>query len=722
MRYNNSAKYTGYATEEGLLFKHTTMIILLVYKSKALGGTIIITMLSLIVLLAVFSFSHTVLCQSQSQCILLALPSPQEYSLEISDIDIEFDVDSPPGNKSIAVVATNSELQFSTLLQYIAAISTTPREQANVWSETHCSKMMGVVGDVDFVTAKIIHTLARRVNSNVTIVSSVTPTTYQPLMNLDFLNVLDMNPLVHYIQTLISFTAELNWTRIGLISDGSIYYQYAADQLKQLVHSSGRAFIPYVRLDKGIEFRQALETVQAYGTQIVILSMNRQAACSLLEEAREMDLIWPSYGWLFLDSESGVSLGDNCSHEGVITIKDHSIKSSDMNFESDSSILFDSVLAVTLASEGMQISNAYFEGRTGLVQFRNGNRLNNISAVQVINGSEIEIARYNANTQRLIVTYDVLESDSPRGSVLIIQNENTIGHNILFAIITFLCYLFITVVLILYVLFRNEPEIKATSVTISLSMFVGCYLLLSFILVLLVKAYPDMRVAVPHSATCHFVAWLGGTGIPFPLILATILVKMLRVYAIVNKPLSYKKKFFTDSALLFYIFSLISPNIFFLLLWSSLDPLALVEFSVPVQRGNVVVEFCLSTHNTIWFVITYIYTAILMVTILIVGIKTLPLRYKYLQDTNCTNIFAVVAIASAIMGTIYGYLFAILQPSSVNYTSSEITLSISIITIAMSCQLLLFVPKVLIPLKKFFTQDRVKKKPLTGIAITVTLL
>ena len=659
-------------------------------------------MFSLRVQLVMFSFFHTVLCRSQSQCILLALPSSQEYSLENSDTN--FTADLHPSKFS--------ELQFSTLVHYIAATSTTPRDKNN------CSEVIGVVGDVDFVTAKIIYTLARRVNSNVTIVSSVTPTSSQPLMNtagLKLLNVLDMNPLIHYIQTLISFTAELNWTRVGLISDGSIYYQYAADQLKQLVHNSGRAFIPYVRLDKDIEFRQALETVQTYGTQIVILSMNRQAACSLLEEAREMDLIWPSYGWLFLDSESGVSLGDNCSQEGVITIKDHSIKSSDMNFESDSSILFDSVLAVTLASEGVQISNAYFEGRTGLVQFRNGNRLNNISAVQVINGSEIEIAHYNANTQQLIVTHAILESDSPRGSVLIIQNENTIGHNILFAIITFLCYLFITVVLILYVLFRNEPEIKATSVTISLSMFVGCYLLLSFILVLLVKAYPDMRVAVPHSATCHFVAWLGGTGIPFPLILATILVKMLRVYAIVQNPLSYKKKFFTDSALLFYIVLLISPNIFILILWSSFDPLVIVEFTVPVQRGNVVVEFCLSTHTPIWLVITYIYTAILMVTILIVGIKTLPLRYKYLQDTNSTNIFAVVAIASAIMGTIYGYLFSILQPSSENYTSSEITLSISIITIAMSCQLLLFVPKVLIPLRRWLTRNKVKQKPSANI-------
>ena len=82
---------------------------------------------------------------------------------------------------------------------------------------------------MDSETARIIHTLAKRSSLNITLVSAVTPTTFQPLMNVSLPNVLDMNLLIHYIQTLISFTDQLNWTRVGLIGDGTYYYQFKAE-------------------------------------------------------------------------------------------------------------------------------------------------------------------------------------------------------------------------------------------------------------------------------------------------------------------------------------------------------------------------------------------------------------------------------------------------------------------------------------------------------------
>ncbi len=351
------------------------------------------------------------------------------------------------------------------------------------------------------------------------------------------------------------------------------------------------------------------------------------------------------------------------------------------------------------------------------MKFRNGNRLNNISVIQVINGSELEIAHYDSNTQQLILSVDILESDAPRGGMLIIRNENTIQHIVLFTLLAFLCAVLVTVIFVLYLLFRNEPEIKATSVPISISMFLGCYLLLSYIPMLLVKAYPDSSVAVPHNVTCQFLGWVGGTGIPFPLILVTILVKMLCVYAIVQNPFSYKKMFFTDYMLVLYIVLLLSPTILILTLWSSIDPLIIVSFLSQTIRGREILEFCLSTHIITWLMIPYVYQAVLIVAVVIVGLKTSSIRYIHFQDATATNTFIIFAIAAALMGTVYGFLFSVLQPSTENYVSSEITLSLSSMAIVVSCQMLLFFPKVYYPVKRLFNQNEVKAKPVQNTSV-----
>ena len=425
-----------------------------------------------------------------------------------------------------------------------------------------------------------------------------------------------------------------------------------------------------------------------------------------------MGFIWPSYGWLVLDYETGTGIETTCKHEGVITIKDSSVKESGTQGFYSENVILDAFTALALARrDGVKISKVSFLGRTGFVEFRKGNRLNNISIVQVRNGSQVEIAQYSSDTRELAIQLNVLEFESPRGTILTIRQENTVGHTVFFALLVTFCYAFVTVIFILYILFRNEPEIKATSVPVSLSMFLGCYLLLSLVPVLLVKAYPDSRVSVPHSATCHFIGWLGGTGLPVPLILSTIIVKMLRVYAIIQKPLSYKKKFFTDSALLLYIILLMFPSVLILTLWSSIDPLVIVEFPVASTVNKVVIiEVCLSTHINVWLSIPYAYTGILCVAVVFAVLKTSRVRYKYFKDTNSTNIFAFVTIITAITGTAFGYIFSVLQASPRNYLFAEMSVNLSVMGIAVSCQAFLFVPKVYHPLKRWIYRNEVRKK------------
>ena len=641
----------------------------------------------------VLSFFSTVLSQS----ILLPLPLNEKERNLSHDAAVIF-------SEPVSLVILNSEYKYSTLLRYLSQSS-----------QDNCNEVIGIVGDVGTETAGIINTLAKGFNSSIALISAVSPTTFGFQVNDNLppsSNMLDMNPVSHYAQAVINYTNHLNWTRIGLISDSTNYYQLAAQLLQEAMHQSERTFTPLVMLNGNSSIRQSLQTIFEFRTQIVIISTNRQTACLLLKEALNMELIWPTYGWLVLDYGTGADIETTCKHEGVITIKDFSVKEAGTQRSFSENIFLDSFTALALArQDGVEVSNVSFTGRTGFVEFRKGNRLNNISIVQVRNRSQVGIAQYNSDTQELAIQLNILEFDSPRGTILTIRQENTVGHTIFFALLVTFCYAFVTITFVLYILFRNETEIKATSVPVSISMFLACYLLLSLVPVLLVKAYPDSRVSVPHSATCHFIGWLGGTGIPVPLILSIIMVKMLRVYAIILKPLSYRKKFFTDSALLLYVILLMFPSVLILTLWSSIDPLVIVDFPVASTENKVIIiEVCLSRHINVWVSIPYVYTGVLCIAVMIAVLKTSRVRYKYFKDTNSTNIFAFVTIVTAITGTAFGYIFSVLQASPRNYLFAEMSVSISVIGIAMSCQAFLFVPKVYPPLKRWIHRNEVRKK------------
>ena len=113
--------------------------------------------------------------------------------------------------------------------------------------------------------------------------------------------------------------------------------------------------------------------------------------------------------------------------------------------------------------------------------------------------------------------------------------------------------LFVSIILFLYIFFREEQEIKATSFTISLCIFLGCYLLLSCSSVILAKSWILYGVNNTAGILCQMLTWSGTIGIPASMILATIIVKMVRIYAVFLKPFSYKNKFYSNYALFIYI-------------------------------------------------------------------------------------------------------------------------------------------------------------------------
>ena len=138
-----------------------------------------------------------------------------------------------------------------------------------------------------------------RSNLTLTVVASSTP-----LNSLPVTNILDMNPIQHYIAATVSFMDQLNWTRIGLITDDTYYHLFAAEMLqKKLLENPKRSIAPYIRI-VGTQEDLNLQEFSEYGTQIIISLAKKELECLILSKITKINFTWPNYASVFLNLNS----------------------------------------------------------------------------------------------------------------------------------------------------------------------------------------------------------------------------------------------------------------------------------------------------------------------------------------------------------------------------------------------------------------------------------
>ena len=180
--------------------------------------------------------------------------------------------------------------------------------------------------------------------------------------------------------------------------------------------------------------------------------------------------------------------------------------------------------------------------------------------------------------------------------------------------------------------------------------------------------------------------------------MATVLVKLLRVYRIftkfkvLNQSVKYK-----DYALLVYTMLIISPNIIVHILWTVLDPHRKVDYFTE-HPGFIRMDIRCSVgqYYYIWFALAYGYLSLLFVIVVIVAIKSRKIRYTNFKDTKKVNLFISLLFINATCSFSY---WQILQYSGFHYASAVI-LCVGHILGAFLCQAILFIPKVWPSIKK----------------------
>ena len=531
------------------------------------------------------------------------------------------------------------------------------------------------------------------------------------------------------------------WQRIALIGGTDPLYSQRNNFLMELTSTPQSSIEIVSSLSVSSEFSvpSVLQQLQENDVTIILLSMRIDQVYQVLCQVYKYHhLMWPEYVWIvyghwFDDVVSEARLSSQCSLsdilnalEGVLFLNVHfepedksSVIVSGQTYEDyitrlnvispelinsttpeifRANLAYDSVWALALALDRTKQPNSTalnrdellsvdFNGSSGRVNLNTSQLTMRVDIAQVSEGTLSTVGVSDNRSVR--VNQSVLDSaplDSlPRTEVV------PLWVIALFVVVSSVIEVFTLVLLVLYLYFRKEPEIKATSPYLSLLAFAGVFLVFFGVeMYVLALSGQDEYVSTP---LCVSVIWFLTHGDAFFLI--TLLVKLVRIYRIFNYFGKTGKKW-SDTVLFAVVFGLVLVITVNSTLWSVFSsPVAVTRERV--VDGQVLVQTtCEFDLNAVWGYIFISYVTVLRLILVVLAIMTRNIPRENFKDTKKINIFIFLSIPLEPLFFFQVILVDLTLKIVVSYVNS---IGLAILYVA-----LLIIPKVWPPfLRKIYT-------------------
>ena len=505
--------------------------------------------------------------------------------------------------------------------------------------------------------------------------------------------------------SILEFLKEIHPKKIGIITETKQPYLMVSNEFIT------KATIPLyheVINNHHTSPSDIVEGILASNAHVILLSAGPSTALPILCEAYKRGLTWSKYAWILHsyrldDLLRSFKSNERCSNqkilEGVfifqLTKEGSSYDSENMyyNFSNGGRnpyayLLYDSVWALISSADTRSVS--LFNEALSPFHFKSDNSAK-VYVYHNLNSMASLIGTYNGTSRTLTtnVSDEIVFTDYD----LPVVNKEAFLFPYLLPL-PILGFIFNTILLILFIVFRNEPSIKSTSVSLSMLIFIGCYILVGYSACLIIVIEPDF---------CMTLIWLSGVGLSLPLILATILVKMLRVYHIFTAHKILKRSaHLSDCALFVYTILIISPNVILLLLWTAIgrphrinsfiEHPGFIEIKITCQR---------SSYGDVWFAPAFVYLFLLSAVVIIVAIRSRKIRLARFKDTKKINLLIFLLYIVGIC--MFSYWKVLLHSGFV--IPSLIILYAGHMLMAFFCQIILFVPKIWLAIRKKATRN-----------------
>ena len=582
---------------------------------------------------------------------------------------------------------------------------------------------------------QILLNIAERISLNLIVVSSSVSITRFSVSNAQTLknNSYHILPSAEiFIDAFSSLIVHLGQNRIAVVtqSTDSYFFRVAEALYDKATTSNAYRVRPFIQLHIDLTAESVFQELEQFSSNIIFLSANIDKSIDILCTAKRLGFTWPHYAWIthsillddFIKAQHIAKCNIYEALEGVLLLQhqlspayathssyseDYNKKLSDLSTEMGITlrpnpyavVLYNSVWVYAIHvytqmsnNSPDSIKNNHYAQKT--VEFSSTKRAK-IEVCQVKNRSSIYEGYYDPIWKNITFTGALLNGPIPSDNHEIITDRASLIYTSIISAVVLVCTILVTVVLILYIYYFKEPEIKSTSVSLSLLMFCGCYIILLYLLLAIIYT----QSLVPSSSLfniCTAIVWLSVTGISLPLILATLLVKMLRVFHIFNL---YGKisKMCSDSAILVYVLLLISPCIIILIFWTAVDTYTARTIATEHPRFTEVEQRCTCKYLLLWIGLLIVNFLILLVVLLVVAVKTRKIRQAHFKDTKKVNAFLFVLVMVIIIPLANWMIFRTIGAKK-GY--SDISIHLAHIIIVVGCQGFLFVPKVLPPLMR----------------------
>ena len=519
-----------------------------------------------------------------------------------------------------------------------------------------------------------------------------------------------------YIAAVIEMLPVLNWTRIGLVysSEESVFAR-AAERFVTLNNCSDKP----ITVSEFSFSEQSLEEVQTYQQiNVFVLLLSPRNLSQFLCAVHSQGLVWPNYGWIVLNDRHSVEFEIDtlqCNSSASL-IKNTIITtlSTQHSKEWTSSCQTNNRDSYEDVSDYMWTLAMALNSSTPLPAIMDGNAISSIqdylekvsfantvkeSLTNISFGRDRTIGYFNYATKELSIDFDSL------GPVPTVSPSQAYDYDILTPLTTgllgtvaALSLIFTTAILALFVYYRKYPEVKASSVSLSLCTFVGLY----FVLFASVNYLRDGGRVVSSTPeryfSCLFPTYCITLGID--IVLATLLMRLLRVWKVFTV-FGRTGKLWTDQVLLAVVGVIVFIKIVILIAWTVADPFFLTDIAVRSSSGKMLsAQQCASNSYTLWLILAYGYSGVLGICLIIAAIKTRKIERDNFKDTKKVCAFVFFLLYTIV---VTGGLWGVLRSAGSISDSFQI-LSIGYCLGALLCVGFLFVPKT-VPLLKRRTKN-----------------
>ncbi len=596
-------------------------------------------------------------------------------------------------------------------------------EVANILRDVRVNEttVIGMIGQVGNSFARSL----LPVPQNMRIIQIIEPGGMMLDHDKDYHNLFTLPSLEEHISTALQFLPALNWTSVGIIYSGSDQFYARAEEV--FVTLSNHSDIPIST--KSFEYHnnshELLKSIEQSSLKIFIVMLPKHQLCQFLSTVQRNGWTWPEYAWVVLNEYTlqNTTL-DLCGSkidtlEDIIFIRRLSNESSN---RSTVDIPCNHTLYNTVSASLWALALAWnistMNGNTSetiIKDYLTTNTFDSIlvtsytsetqtSITQIKSGVSIKVGSFNAKTQLELEinleTFGEIPTSYP--GTIYAYELLTPQTTALTLTMVVLCILLTTIVLFLFVYYRKEQEIKATSFSISLCMFVGIYLLQAAGF----SHYFGSGIIFKSTSKyfgCTFSTYCTTLGID--IVLATLLMKMLRLWRIFTL---YGKtgKLWTDEVMLLFSGAIILIKVLILIIWAILDTHHAVDKVLTNSEGNtVLVEQCQSNNTILWAFLAYGYSGILGACLILVAIKTRKIKWNDFKDTKkiCLLMYTLAYIVIQV-GTLWGVLRV-----SHDFSTSKIIFGIGICVGSLSILGILFGPKIFPPIRRKFHTTRTPK-------------